>query len=181
MAEVTYPGLSLYKGCEIMCQKRSMSAIVDNIKNDIFPSLNGTKYVLTEFDPGGTNGMEEMNYCLEYVLDKGFVPVIAHVERYASIYDEPLEDMMRLKEMGCLAQINLYSIEQDQGFVGGGTRKELANLYLQQRLVDFVGTDTHRLDYKSPEAAVGAKALVDKYGYDYAGKVLYENAKSMLM
>ena len=108
------------------------------------------------------------------------MPIIAHVERYKTIYDDPLDDLIRMKRHGCLTQINLYSVEQDKGFVGGGSRKELANLFLQHQLVDFVGTDTHRLDYKSPEAAVGAAALREKYGKEYAEDVFYRNAEKIL-
>lgn len=73
------------------------------------------------------------------------------MERYKSIFDDTLEDLIRMKELGCKVQINLYSVEQDRGFVGGGSRKELTNLFLEHQQVDFVGTDTHRLEYKSPE------------------------------
>ncbi len=175
-----YPGLTLYKGCEILSYKEEMPETIANIKNDVYPTMNGTKYVLLEFDPHGTRGMNEMRYCLEYALDKDYIPIIAHVERYKTIYDDPLEDLIRLKELGCLVQINLYSVEQDKGLVGGGSRKELANLFLKNQLVDFVGTDTHRLDYKSPEAAVGATALREKYGDEYADAVLYRNAEKLL-
>lgn len=118
----------------------------------------------------------EMQYCLEYALDSGYIPVIAHVERYNNIYDEPVRDLSMLKELGCMVQINLYSIDQDWG-----SRNELANLFLKYQLVDFVGTDTHRLDYKSPEAEVGAAALREKYGDEYANMVLYRNAENLLM
>ena len=79
-----------------------------------------------------------------------------------------------------MVQINLYSVEQDKGLVSGGSRKELANLFLEHQLVDFVGTDTHRLDYKSPEAAVGAAALMEKYGAEYAADILCHNAERVL-
>lgn len=181
VASDRYPGISLYKGCEILCYREEMPEIISNIKNDIFPTMNGTKYVLLEFNPHGTEGVGEMTYCLNYALDAGYTPIIAHVERYKAIYDDPLTDLYRLKELGCLVQINLYSVEQDQGHVGGGSRKELANLFLKNRLVDFVGTDSHRLDYKSPEAAVGAKAIREKNGDEYADAVLYQNAESLLM
>lgn len=180
VAAERYPGLLLYKGCEILSYKEEMPEIVANIKNDVYPTMNGTQYVLLEFDPYGTRGMKEMRYCLEYALEQGYIPIIAHVERYKTIYDDPLEDLIRLKELGCLVQINLYSVEQDKGLVGGGSRKELANLFLQHQLVDFVGADTHRLDYKSPEAAVGAAALREKYGDEYADAVLYWNAECLL-
>ena len=181
VAEKQYPGLALYKGCEIAAWKDKMEEIITGIRNDVYPSMNGTDYVLMEFSPHRTDGMREMIYCLDYALNKGYIPIIAHVERYETLYDDPLQDMLRIKELGCLIQINLYSIEQDQGLVGGGSRKELANMFLHNRLVDFVGTDTHRLDYKSPEAAVGAAALRKKYGAEYADAVLYQNAEKMLI
>ena len=181
LAAERYPGLELYKGCEILCYRNKMAKIVANIKNDVYPTMNRSRYVLLEFDPHDTKGTEEMRYCLEYALEQGYVPIIAHAERYKSIYDDPLKDLIRMKELGCLVQINLYSIEQDKGLVSGGSRKELANLFLQHQLVDFVGTDTHRLDYKSPEASVGAAALQEKYGEEYANAVLYRNAEELLM
>ncbi len=119
-----YPGLSLYKGCEILCYREEMPEIISNIKNDIFPTMNGTDYMLLEFDPHGTEGVEEMIYCLNYALDAGYTPIIAHVERYKTIYDDPLTDLIRLKEMGCLVQINLYSVEQDPLFAGAGASED---------------------------------------------------------
>ena len=92
-----------------------------------------------------------------------------------------MEDLRSLKEMGCMVQINLYSVEQDRGFVGGGSRKELANLFLYNRLVDFVGTDTHRVNYKSPEAAIGAAVIRARYDEEYADQVLYKNAEKYLI
>lgn len=171
-----YPGLALYKGSEILCYRDEMAYNINKIQKDIFPTMNGTNYVLLEFEPHETEGVEEMQYCLEYALDKGYIPIIAHVERYQPIYDDPLADLMKLKELGCLIQINLFSVDQDHG-----SRKELANLFLQNRLVDFVGTDSHRMDYKAPEAAIGAAALREKYGHEYADKVLYRNAEELLI
>ena len=174
--EDRYPGLAIYKGSEILSSREDMSYNINKIKNDIYPAMNGTTYVLLEFDPYMTEGVEEMQYCLEYALDKGYIPIIAHVERYKSIYDDPLTDLMKLKELGCLVQINLFSVEQDHG-----SRKELANLFLQNKLVDFAGTDSHRMNYKAPEAATGAAALREKYGDEYADKVLYRNAEELLI
>ena len=174
-----YLGLSLYKGCEVLCRQEAMSEIIDDIQKNVYPTMNGTKYVLAEFSPGRTKGMAEMRYCLECLLEHGYVPIIAHAETYYSIYDDPLEDMGRLKETGCLVQINLYSVEQDQGSIDGH-RKELANLFLAHRFVDFVGTDAHNLDYKFPEVAVGARVLLERYGDEYAEAIFWKNAERIL-
>ena len=174
------PGLSLYKGCEIACHRTSMPDIIERIRTGIFPTMNESRYVLMEFNPKLTMGMDEMLYCMEYTLDKGYIPIIAHVERYKNLYDDPLEDLIKLKKLGCMTQINLYSVEQDAGFVSGGSRKELANLFLRNKLIDFAGTDSHRLDYKSPEAETGAAVIRERYGNFYADRVLFENAKVYL-
>lgn len=173
-AQARYPDLSLYEGCEVLCAKHDMAETMQRIKNGIIPTMNGTKYVLAEFDPHATVGMEEMRCCLEYILDYGYIPIIAHAERYRAIYDDPIHDVMWMKERGCLVQINLFSMEQDTGW-----RKELANAFLNHQLVDLIGTDTHNLYYKSPEVSAGAMAL-QKYGTEYAHKVLYGNAMELI-
>ena len=175
-----FPGLELYKGCEVLCFRDEMEEIICGIKDGKYPTLNGTRYVLMEFSPHSTKGMAEMMYCLEYALDAGYVPVVAHVERYDKLYKHALNDLEALKKLGCLFQINLYSVEQDQGHVSGGSRKVLANLFLQNGLVDFVGTDSHNMYYKAPEAAVGAAAIRERYGDELADRVLYKNAEKML-
>lgn len=179
LAAERYPELRLHKGCEVLCCQDDMPDTIERIRNGMYPTMNGTKYVLAEFDPGWTEGMSEMRHCLKHLLNQGFVPIIAHAERYHSIYDTPLEDVIGLKDLGCLVQINLYSVEQDKGTVDS-QRKNLANLFLKHHLVDFVGTDTHNLDYKSPEALIGAKAVAEKYGGEYAQAVLWKNVEKLL-
>ena len=176
-----YPELSLYPGCEIRCGRWSMAGIIRRLDNGTFPSLNRSRYVLLEFSPDRCRGIKEMIWCLDYVIDAGYIPVLAHVERYAGIYESPAEDLHMLKEKGCMAQINLYSVVQDHGRKNSGKRKELANLFLQNHLVDFVGTDTHRLDYKAPQAKTGAQMLKKIYGAAYADQVLYKNAEKLLI
>ena len=173
-AQARYPDLSLYEGCEVLCAKHSMPETMQRIEYGIFPTMNGTRYVLAEFDPHATDGMEEMRCCLEHILDHGYVPIIAHAERYRTIYDDPIQDVMWMKEHGCLVQINLFSVEQDTGW-----RKKLANSFLEHQLVDLAGTDTHNLYYKSPEVSAGAMAL-QQYGAEYSHKVLYGNVMELI-
>ncbi|MCR5665498.1 MAG: hypothetical protein K6G01_01595 [Eubacterium sp.] len=42
--------------------------------------------------------MKEVNYCIDSLLCAGYIPVIAHVERYADIYDDPLKDLIGGRE-----------------------------------------------------------------------------------
>ena len=175
-----YKDLKLYQGCEIMCDRETMKENISCIREGIYPTMNGTEYVLVEFDPYDISEVEEMDYCLKYILDAGYIPIIAHAERYKNFYKDPVEDIMRAKEMGCKVQVNLYSIDQDRGTKDGGARKILANEFLKEHLVDFVGTDAHRTNYKLPEVMTGSEALRIRYGDEYGAELLYRNAEKLL-
>lgn len=70
-------------------------------------TLNGSRYPLIEFSFHGTGEAE--TEILEDVLREGFVPVVAHPERYAYIQEEP-RIINEWKAMGCLFQINRGSL-----------------------------------------------------------------------
>jgi len=69
---------------------------------------------------------------------KGYVVILAHPERY-NFYHEVQERYKRLKDMGCLFQLNLLSVA---GYYGKGVAK-VANYLLKNELYDFAGTDLH--------------------------------------
>jgi len=132
--------------------------------------MNGSEYVLVEFDP-----MVESRYfsnALQDIMGAGYTPIVAHVERYAKVMDNPtiLKD---LKRMGVLLQVNAASVIGDNGRV---TKKDVKKL-LKERLVDFVGTDAHSDGRRAPRMEKCAAYLTKKYGGDYAWELLCNNAK----
>lgn len=75
----------------------------------------------------------------------GYKPVLAHPERYSYIHND-LKVYTKLKEAGCLFQLNLLSLSNYYGSEVTVT----AQLLLKNQLIDFVGSDTHKhhhLDY----------------------------------
>ena len=68
----------------------------------------------------------------------GYKPVLAHPERY-KYYFNNYEQLLKLKNTGCLFQLNLMSV------VGhyGEKAKSLASRLLSDNLIDFVGSDIH--------------------------------------
>ena len=69
-------GMRLYLGCEL----HSSMDMVECLKKGRRLTLAGSRYVLVEFSNG-----DEKNYIEERVrslLMNGFIPIIAHVERY---------------------------------------------------------------------------------------------------
>ena len=68
---------------------------------------------------------------------KGFIPVLAHPERY--VYMD-INDYRKLKERGVLFQLNLASVVGSYG----ETAKKKALKFLDMGLYDHIGTDCHR-------------------------------------
>lgn len=69
----------------------------------------------------------------------GYKPVLAHPERYSYIHND-LKVYKKLKEAGCLFQMNLLSLSNYYGSEVSVT----ALLLLKNKLIDFVGSDTHK-------------------------------------
>ncbi|SDI08715.1 Tyrosine-protein phosphatase YwqE [Flavobacterium omnivorum] len=68
----------------------------------------------------------------------GYIPVLAHPERYL-FYHNNFNEYFKLKRAGCLFQLNLLSIV---GYYGAGITK-IAEQLLQKGLYSFVGSDVH--------------------------------------
>ena len=68
----------------------------------------------------------------------GYIPVLAHPERYI-FYHYNFEEYAKLKKAGCLFQLNLLAVV---GYYGPGIAK-IAEKLLQKGMYDFVGSDIH--------------------------------------
>ena len=68
----------------------------------------------------------------------GYIPVLAHPERYL-FYHKNLNEYDKLKKAGCLFQLNLLAIV---GYYGAGITR-VAEELLKKGMYDFVGTDVH--------------------------------------
>jgi tyrosine-protein phosphatase YwqE len=76
------------------------------------------------------------------LCSSGYQPVIAHFERYP-YYHDSIEMAKRLKELGCMIQVNLNSFT---GHYGPGVKKQAQRL-LKANLIDIAGSDCHRIEH----------------------------------
>lgn len=128
-------GIELYLGNEIYITNN----MIDLIQNKQASTINNSKYVLFEF-PLSAKSMNDKEVVYR-LIENGFVPVIAHPERYSYVQDNP-EYIEELAEMGALFQANYGSII---GMYGKKAEKTLKKL-LKNDLIRFFGTDSHRID-----------------------------------
>ena len=69
----------------------------------------------------------------------GFIPIIAHVERYKATRND-IGFLTELKDMGAHIQVNADTISGQDGFGA----KTFARKVMKHGLLDFVGSDGHR-------------------------------------
>lgn len=130
--------IELYLGNEIYFD----NDIDEFIKNEEAMTLNNSKYLLFELPMGNrVNNLKEVIFKLR---NKGFIPIIAHPERYTYIQENP-EELISLIEQGCLFQGNLGSLV---GIYGKHSKKCL-KILLKHNLIHFMASDIHHPNSKN--------------------------------
>ena len=72
----------------------------------------------------------------------GYIPVLAHPERYEYYHNKP-DIFQDFKSRGCLLQLNALSLSEHYG----GSCQKTALKILKEGLYDFIGIDTHRIEH----------------------------------
>lgn len=111
--------------------------MIELIKNGKANSLANTKYVLFELPMN--NNIMYLNEIIFELQSSGFIPVIAHPERYLYVKNNP-KILIELINKGVLFQSNYGSIIGKYGNTAKTTLKKL----LQFNMIHFLGTDAHR-------------------------------------
>jgi len=140
---------------QLLCQKK-------------IPTINGSRYLLTEF-PVDTNS-EDFEDTLQSILELGYIPLIAHPERYISVCQKP-QIVVPWLDMGCHLQLTGGSIVGEYGKAVQHT----AAFLLQQDLVACVASDAHGLHHRSNFLLDVYDHLRLRYSKHYAGCLMYEN------
>jgi len=169
-----YPDLKILPGCEIYCDKSWMDRILQELETGIIRPMNNTKYVLVEFEKSGID-MDNILFCCKELFDKGYTPIIAHAERYYDVFDG-INSVRELKNMGCLIQVNSYSLANETN----KSAKSLARDIISARLADFLGSDAHRMNHRPPQVADGVEWLLREVEREYVEAIAYKNVEKYL-
>lgn len=174
MAEKFLPDLQLYFGCEISCRRMEIDKIVSELETSMIPSLNRTRYVLIEFS-SSVKG-EEIMECVQRLTKEEWHPVLAHAERYREIFKND-SDIENLQKIGCLFQINVYSLFDEEN----EEIKKNAIRLIEDKRVAFLGSDAHRTMHRPPSVKYGLQFLYDYFEKEYIDQISYRNAEKLLL
>lgn len=165
-----YPGIRVYMGCEVLFGEDYI-ATCKKLEDGILPTLNGTRYVLTEFVPKASK--EHVLAVLDLLKRAEYKPIIAHAERIRYCFSD-MEFTRDVVENGSLIQVNAFSFGSQ---CQPSTREIAANL-LDNNLVHMIGSDAHRMDHRPPNITEGVEYVRSHTSLSCG--ILYANAKDLL-
>ena len=154
--------VNLYLGQEIFV----FGDLVKAIKNGTVFSVNGGKYVLTEFSAKHEMDIPETVYML---VKNGYIPIVAHIGRY---FYADVETAREVKEIGGRIQVNASSICDSLKY-----RRKVYTL-IKAGLVDYVASDVHY--HRKNRMQKAYKKIAKKFGQQTADELFNENAKAVL-
>lgn len=120
--------------------------------------FEGTNYILIELPvnsrPYG------LTHTLRALLNDGYIPILAHVERYPYIAEDPTV-LYDLVMQGCLAQVNAGAILKDS------ERSKIAMKYLKWELAQVISSDAHSMGKRPPNIKPAMNVIESKLGSQY--------------
>lgn len=168
-ASIEYEDMSLFLGSEIMCH----SDVAESISENFCKNIANTSYVLIEFHFKAS--FYDIKNTVTKLSRKGFIPIIAHAERYSELVKKPAR-VTELKELGALIQINARSVTN----IRFGRVARFIKKVFKKVLVDIIATDAHDSSHRTPILSEAFEKISAKYGEGYAKKLFVENPNSIL-
>ncbi len=159
----------IFLGSEVFCSDEFLNTLSD--KN--FFTLNGTDYLLVEFPFEETT--DQIINGASAVINAGYRPIIAHPERYKFLRHNEI-CTARLIRKGCLFQLNTSSLAG----VHGRSAKEFSMWMLENRVADFVSSDAHDTEFRSPDIEEAFMWIYKVFSKTYAEDLFFNNPQAVL-
>lgn len=152
--------IKIYKGNEVTFKDE----ILTKIKN--VNTMNDTEYMLVEFKKGLIYSLYKD--FLQKLIDMGYKPILAHIERYPFI---KFEEFKELYNMGIIFQMNIKSIE---------ALSPKMEYFLKEGYIKIVATDVHHLETRNYDIKNYLEKLENLVGKEKFQELVYENPKKIL-
>lgn len=170
MALSTVPAMEFSLGNELL----NGPGMVNALNEGRALTLGGTSYILVEFLP--KDSYRKIYTSLHNYLMNGYIPIVAHVERYEALArrTDRLDELIKI---GVLFQMNTSSL------IGGKRRRSASHhrMLLEEGYIHLLGSDCHRSDSRSPLMRGALQNLTEELlNSSTVQAVLQENPEKVL-
>jgi protein-tyrosine phosphatase len=147
--------------------------ILEHLNKKQALTLAKTRYVLVEFQV--TETFKTLRAGLHNLLINGYLPVLAHLERYECLYHN-YKGINELLELGVYLQMNISSV---LGNIAN-RRTAFCRKLIGKGYIHFISTDSHSDLVRAPRMRQGVDVIRKKYGDESLYQLLAANATKML-
>lgn len=126
----------------------------------------GRGVILTEFS--SVDDADTMARAVKRIKESGFVPLVAHVERYPAA---DADTVRALRSLGALIQVNADAV---LGYDGRYVKKTVWE-FIGERLVDVVASDAHGVDDRPVRMRECMTFIKKKAGDETAERLMLKN------
>lgn len=147
------------------------SGLTEQLNSGNVLTLADSKYVLVEFEPDCI--FSYMIGGLRRLRNDGYIPILAHFERYSCLYKE--ENLMRVKQEGTLLQMNFDTLMLRSTLF----RRYPWKAMVQQGMVDYLGSDCHGMHFR-PLHVRSANDWIDTHVDQEVKRQMQENIRRIL-
>ena len=161
--------IGLYTGCEYHVNRDVCSAF----SNGRVHSLADGRSILTEY-----SHVSEYSFLVQMTREvtmHGYIPVIAHVERYGCLVED-MERIEELRNIGAMIQVNADAVLGMEG----RSPKKFTRLLLEEGLVDVIASDCHGIRQRVCHMKKCYDYVAKKFGEEYAEELMQENPATIL-
>jgi len=131
----------------------------------LLPTMAGSNKVLIEF--ATSVKFPEIEDAVLSVLRAGYLPVLAHIERYACLMQARQRLGQLKKKYDVFFQVNADSILNRQDF----TTARSIRRAIQDGMIDFIASDAHHTQRRACNLQRPYNKLVERYGKETADRM----------
>ena len=118
--------------------------------------------------------LEDIEERIYDLVSHGFIPIVAHVEQYPQIRKD-FENLEVFRDIGAYLQVNAGSILGEEGFQIRRFCKKL----MKNDMLDFVGSDCHRTNKRTPNLGPCVEYMEKKMGKAYTERIFIRNPQKI--
>ncbi len=161
--------MDIYAGHEIYYS----IGVIERLKSGDISTLAGSRYVLVEFRTSVAFDM--MKRAVKEFREAGYVPVLAHVERYLCLGKKGR--VATLRGQGALCQMNVEALTG--GLFDSESRRAKKMLLKEQ--IDFLASDMHNLMNRPPMREEQLAWLKKNITPEYQERLLGGNSRQLFL
>lgn len=168
-----------------LCQKESIpielyagqecfyySELADQLDRGNVLTMADSRYVLVEFETQAP--FSKISGGLRDLLNRGYVPILAHFERYVCLQNE--DRLLKLKTLGVRLQMSFDAVRiPDRLF-----KKNVWRKAAMDGMVDYFGSDCHGMQFRPLRVREACEWLEQNLDYALLTRIFQKNIEDVL-